>query len=384
MNGTEAPCRACEPVEVPLKDVERELDRQLKSAQGMAQGPVRRARMSNLIIYCDAEAQAEAIAPEIPAITAVHPARVLLLIHEPGRPSADLTAIAHARVHSEGGDLRSFSEQVTLRAPGSSGRHLPFAVRHLLIGDLPTNLWWASNQPPALAGPLLFELSDSADQALYDSFGWPDPARGLAATASWIERFERSPGPGVRRYRVASDLSWRRLKMWRRLLGQALDPATAPGALESITELKIEHGPHAVMSAWFLASWLISRLGWRVGPARVRRETEFDWRLDPPKGPPKTLRIIRLADRPSGIQHVRVSCTIGGEPGALSLNPEDDGRRLSITPEDGAQVAPRTVTIQPQPLAELVGRQLSDRDRDPIFCDAMTAAQAMAQSVLAT
>ena len=40
--------------------------------------------------------------------------------------------------------------------------------------------------------------------------------RGVAATASWLDRIERMGAGG--RWRVASDLNWRRLKYWRRLL----------------------------------------------------------------------------------------------------------------------------------------------------------------------
>ena len=44
---------------------------------------------------------------------------------------------------------------------------------------------------------------------------------------------------------MASDLNWRRLKYWRRLLLQALEPASAPGAAETVSEVLVEHGPAA-------------------------------------------------------------------------------------------------------------------------------------------
>ena len=66
---------------------------------------------------------------------------------------------------------------MTISAPPAQVDRLPFAVRALVIGDLPTNLWWASNQPPPLAGSLLYELAENAQQIIYDSLGWPDPAR---------------------------------------------------------------------------------------------------------------------------------------------------------------------------------------------------------------
>ena len=154
------------------------------------------------------------------------------------------------------------SELVTLHAKGRAAERLPFAVRGLLIGDLPTNLWWAAPQPPSMAGPLLYDLAEHVQQIIYDSVGWLEPPKVMAATASWLRQFEARPGRV--RWRVASDLNWRRLKYWRRILSQTLDPATAPGAIESLTEILLEHGPHAVIQAWGLAGWFVSRLGWQV------------------------------------------------------------------------------------------------------------------------
>src|SRR5205823_6176174 len=169
---------------------------------------------------------------------------------------------------------------VTLRAGGSAVDRLPFVVRTLSIGDLPTNLWWAAAQPPALAGPLLYDLAEHAQQIIYDSIGWSDPARGVAATSAWLNQIERSAAGS--RWRVASDLNWRRLKYWRRLVAQALDPASAPGAAESVTEILVEHGPHAVVQAWELGSWLARRLGWMVRGGRVQPGVEIAWQFVTP------------------------------------------------------------------------------------------------------
>src|SRR5205085_2496549 len=117
---------------------------------------------------------------------------------------------------------------------------------------------------------------------VYDSHGWTDPHRGVAATAAWLAKFERRRGHS--RWRTAADLNWRRLKYWRRLLAQALDPAAAPGALESITDLRVEHGPHAVTQAWQLVGWLASRLGWRVQSGHMQPGVELCWDVETPHG----------------------------------------------------------------------------------------------------
>jgi glucose-6-phosphate dehydrogenase assembly protein OpcA len=362
---------------LPLAEVEKELLLQLAALKGPGVAPVQWARMSNLVVYCDSEALAQSVNRGLPAIVASHPARVLLLVGEAGQPTAPVTAAANVWSHPGEAGARTCSEQVTLRARGDAVLQLPFAVRELLIGDLPINLWWAAPVPPPQGGPLLYDLTERAQQVIYDSIGWTEPARGVAAVAAWLPRFERDPTQAE--WSVASDLNWRRLKFWRRLLGQALDPASAPGALDSITDVLVEHGPHAVVQAWELVSWLASRLGWRVEKGKVQPGVEIAWQVHGRHGPIR-VRIDRQKEGPPEVRRVRIACTLDGKPAALNATVEDE-RRLTVVPE-GRDVAPRTLAIQPQPLPELVARQLSDRERDPVFRESMAVAQVFAQSVL--
>jgi glucose-6-phosphate dehydrogenase assembly protein OpcA len=366
-------------VDVPLRQVEYELSRQIKALQGGAESPVHRACMSNLVIYCDQHDQAVEVAAQVPDIVAAHPARVLLAIDEPGANVAGDAVVASVLVRrlSAGRHDQSYSEQVTLRAANGAGGKLAFAVRALLIGDLPINLWWRSQQPPALAGPLLFDLAENAQQIIYDSLGWVEPARAVAATSSWLGQFEQGLRGG--RWRVASDLNWRRLKYWRRLINQALDEAAAPGAIATATELLLEHGPHAVVQAWELVSWLTSQHGWQVQAANVQEGLEIAWQFEAPHGPVR-VRIRRLADGPAEVARLRLQCLIAGTPGAVVIRLEDS-RRL-IVEHEGMATAPRTANVQPQSTAELLARQLSDRERDPVFTQSMAVAQQLAKSVL--
>jgi hypothetical protein len=68
-------------------------------------------------------------------------------------------------------------------------------------------------------------------------------------------------------------------------------------------------------------------------------------------------------------------------PATLVFRPLDT-IRLEVTSE-GVETSPRTVSVQPQSLAELVGRQLSDRERDPVFAESIATAQMLAQSLRA-
>jgi len=366
---------ATEAVEVPLGSVERELGRRLKRLDGPSESPVHRARMSNLIIYCTDEPHATTVESQIPEIVKIHPARVLLLVADEHSQLADVKATIHVREAGHGSRL--CSEQVTLRGGGHASEHLPFAVRGLLIGDLPTNVWWATPKPPPLAGPVLDDLAENAQQVIYDSLGWADPHRGVSAASTWLSRFERGDDDG--RWRVASDLNWRRLKYWRRLISQELSPAVNPGAIDSITEIAIEHGPHAVTQAWQLAGWMASRLGWKIQATRFKQGLEIAFQILAPRG---TLRlaITRRPEGPSEICRFRVTCAMGGRLGALNFVSEG-GDRLSVQAE-GMEAEPRTITVKPASTADIVGRQLSDRDPDPVFREAMIAAHVLAQAVL--
>jgi glucose-6-phosphate dehydrogenase assembly protein OpcA len=199
----------------------------------------------------------------------------------------------------------------------------------------------------------------------------------VAGTAAWLEQAERQDVTG--RWRVASDLNWRRLKYWRRLLIQALEPAAARGATKTASEVLVEHGPHAVIQAWLLASWLTRRLGWQVQAGKVSDGTELSWRFRGAGGDTR-VRVRRLAEGPPEVRRVRIAGTLEGKPGALNLRMED-GRRLAALLE-GVEGAPRTLTLPPVSAAELVGKQLSDRERDPVFHESMAVAGAMAQCVL--
>jgi glucose-6-phosphate dehydrogenase assembly protein OpcA len=363
--------------ELPLRDVERELARERARVKPPDGPPTLLACMSNLIVFCNGSEQAEKLSKELPAIVALHPARVLLVIAEPGPPDKDVRAGIEVWCKEGENQTRICTEEIALRAQGACVAHLPFAVRELLMGDLPTNLWWTAPQPPPLAGPMLADLTEHVQQVIFDSHGWTEPHRGVAMAAAWLEHFERGPQEGG--WRVASDLNWRRLKYWRRLLAQAFDPALVPGALESIREVLVEHGPHAVTQAWQLVGWLASRLHWKVQTAKVQPGVEFRWQVATPQGK-VAVCVHRLPDGPAEVRHVRIACSLDGKPGAVDVSVQDD-RRLAAT-LNGSGRATRTLTVPPSSIADLVARQLSDRERDPVFRESMAVAQVFAQSAM--
>jgi len=107
---------------------------------------------------------------------------------------------------------------------------------------------------------------------------------------------------------------------------------------------------------------------------------EMTWRFQAPKGQAR-LRIRRLEKGTPQVQRIQVACNREGCPVKMNLVPEGP-QRLGIRLE-GIEAAPRTLAVPPQSDAELIGRQLSDRERDPEFRQSMAVARVMAQSLLA-
>ncbi len=125
---------------VPLWEVEHELSRQMRVMHGENESPVQRVRMSNLVVYCDREDQLAPMVAKLSDVTAVHPARVLLLAG--GGTGKGITASVKVEGHRLGKNEQACTELVILQAPADQVDGLPFAVRSLIVGDLPINLWW--------------------------------------------------------------------------------------------------------------------------------------------------------------------------------------------------------------------------------------------------
>src|SRR5690606_30556118 len=148
-------------------------------------------------------------------------------------------------------------------------RRLPSVVRPLILGDLPTALWWTGATPPSRGGELFRELAEVASQVIFDSLEWDDQERAFVDTATW--------SAGVPRGNGVSDLAWTRLGPWRSLVSQALDPAVAPGALDTLLEVEVEHGARTGPQAWLLVGWLADRLRWKGQSARRLGPRRFEW-----------------------------------------------------------------------------------------------------------
>ncbi|MBU6281113.1 glucose-6-phosphate dehydrogenase assembly protein OpcA [bacterium] len=357
--GSDAGWSGARPVDVGA--IERELAAQL-GAGAPGQDPVAtRARMSNLLVFATGASADGPLAESLAAISERHPSRIILLVGDEGidpEPRAWVSALCRT---GDGG-RRICSEQVSIRTGREGLQRLPSIVRPLLVGDLPTALWWTLPTPPVQGGDFFTELSSMARRILWDSTDWVDEAGGLRSVGRWAQGMDRRVGLG--------DLAWVRLVPWRLAVARALG-AAAP----AVRSVRVVHGPHALAQALLLVGWLASRLGWRRRGHGETTASSARWGLEAPTGV-VTIEVLRVADGPASL--VEASFVLEGDPArAISVRGESDGRVRIDPPLPGGSLMPAA----PAGPAEIVARELPDLDGDPQFREALAVARSLSEDV---
>lgn len=327
---------------------------------------VMRACMSNLIIYCDTPREAQIIGQEIAAIVDVHPARVLLLMGN-GKPSEGSLEASIAIYYTALDDgWQVCAERIDVISTAEATERLPSVARSLLIGDLPTTLWWASQRPPPTAGEVFFQLAELANQIIYDNIGWLNPAQGVAAMTRWVAAQQNT--------QIVHNLAWRRFAGWRKLISQMLDPQAAPGALESLHSIEIAHGPHALPLTWLLTDWLASQLKWQAVDGKRLSDSELIWRF---RNHHQDIKVIarRLAHGDPLIYRLLFDWNKAEQAGRICFE-RLDAERIGIV-ESLSTVPPRAFAAQMPERSTLVSAQLAQRNRDKIFENALKSSNAM-------
>jgi glucose-6-phosphate dehydrogenase assembly protein OpcA len=359
-----------EPKAVDIGAIEAELKRLWDDAPADEEPAVTRACMSNLLIFSSTQERARRIAPEMASIVERHPARVVLMVADETGAPGDIEAYVSAQCHVIGGGRQVCSEHVTVNAGAGALHRLPSVARPLLIGDLPTALWWETADAPPLAGELFDELATMSDLVIYDSFDWLDAVRGVIATAQWAASETTD--------QTVADLAWRRLNPWRRLIGESLDPAVMPGAVEQITEIVIEHGPHGLPQAWLLTGWLATCLHWQPAVGAVAPGVEVSWQFRSRRGAIR-VTIRRLEKGAPEVRRISITWEMNGRAETATFS-ETAPRRLGVA-MSGREFARHALTIPMESRATLVAEQLPELERDPLFQRSLAMARSMAEAL---
>ena len=358
---------------VELRHVEQELLALRRRAQRTVDDerpddqPITRACMSNLLVYCDSHQEADRLPEQFARMARRHPARIIVLVgQEPGTPT-ESRAHLQAGLVQLGKRPQLSSEQIRIQASRDEHDRLASAARPFVIGDLPTALWWNSTRPPAQAGALFEALQDMTSSVIYDSRGWRDPRSGLIATANWVL--------GARRRKLVADLAWMRLRIWRRLFGEALAPRALPGALQGIEALRLEHGPHALPMVCLFVGWLAHALGWKPRGGQATSDRDLRVLFLSPQGP-LTVTIERRDEGPADLQRAVVTTRTPVAPHTpLRVEFEALARqRIAIRVGDGAH-RQSIVATPDEPQIVTLAWQLTKRTGQREFREAIARAR---------
>jgi glucose-6-phosphate dehydrogenase assembly protein OpcA len=322
-----------------------------------------RARLSNLIVFTSSALEAERARADVAAIAGAHPGRVIQIDSDPDGLSHEVEATVSVRCSRGRDGTRVCSEQVTLRASEGSLRRIPSMVRALLLGDLPTTLWWAAAEAPNLSSSGFQELSGMVERVVIDSSESVDARESLRTLAAWMAD-ERA---GF----ILSDLAWKRLESWREIISQTLHPRLSPGALRLLRSISLESGNRGLAETWLLTAWLARSLAWHFEGSTG----ETGWTFRTPEGP---LQVARRTPLDSGGGLKRISLAWEGPQGSMIAGFGDTGAGFLSGTLDDAAAPGRTLFVPAQSRAVLVSKTLSERRWDASYLGALSMVRQMA------
>ena len=249
--------------QVDIRKIESELSKLWTQAAGSNEkeekAQVIRACSANLILYTDRDDAETADANMLDDVLLGHPARAILAIcREAEHKKLEAWVTARCHLAAGGGTKQICSEQITIVAEGNMENELISVVESLLLGDLPTYLWWTLGD---LSGDKLGPLLGSISRLIVDSSRAPYSFDFMRKLHQIVD--------STLGHMAVSDLNWRRLLGIRVAIAEELEraPFTLEG-LNEITRVKVAscgqefQEDDCSTQALLFVGWLASRLGW--------------------------------------------------------------------------------------------------------------------------
>lgn len=212
----------------------------LGQARERAGAPVERVLTVNFVATHFSQLSWERAQEPLAAATALHPARVVVLIADPKTVQEGVTASVSV-VRPAG--AAHMVERVVLTATGASVRHLESAMQGLLVPEVPFVLIWGGRPE----GDLLRRAAEQADRVIIDS-----GSRGAELLPHVRALLQRGAPLG--------DLAWARIFPWQVLAAEVLDVPNLREHRGHIQAARVHCAGAPAAEAALLAGWFQSRV----------------------------------------------------------------------------------------------------------------------------
>ncbi|MDA2934387.1 glucose-6-phosphate dehydrogenase assembly protein OpcA [Acidobacteria bacterium AH-259-D05] len=355
---------------VDVLTIERELEelwaKMTEVSPDQEQQAVMRACVLNLVVYTSGEESLGEIGHVMSQVSDEHPGRfIVILLMETTEPP--IGAMVTAQCHpAERGRKQICCEQIVIKASREQMGHLPSFVRPLLIPDLPVFLWW--REVPDSNHRVFQALVDEADRLIVDSGRLADSEKGLRTLAEFVHE--------VGNRAALSDLSWGRMRRWRRLVAGYYDSPEYRPHLARIDSVEIECGPGendqvgTPVEALLTVSWMASRLGWELrGEPERAPDGSFQFQLGT-EG--RYIAVaVNISQTGPGLQRIRLAAS--RQPTASFLvSFSGDGSYLKTDVEiSGVRRAERVARMHQREEAFLIARELEILGHDRVYEQAL-------------
>lgn len=366
--------------EVQSKRTTRETFGENPASTRVAGMQLMRANTLNLVAVADSLDVAEMIISTVSQLRDFLPSRTIIFITDPKlvRPKTWHVDLKINETPMRGGDSGVLFETITFWTDHSSAGHLSSVVSPLLVGELPTFLWWPSGE---FANNAIFEdLVEVADRLIFDSARLGADAHAVADYRTLIDE-EDDP--------VVGDFTWLRLAPWRQLVAQFFDPAETMAALRSIDRVNIAYAQErsdrgsGFAAALLISGWLGSRLGWEIidkmEPRRAGGWTVY-MRARPNGGPANQIQIRLTPDVSPGAKFSLRSVELiasGEHQGIFRIQRTDQDDLITSSETESAPFVSRMVYSRRHSTVEMLGEELHRFGPDRVFEDAIRIATAI-------
>jgi len=372
----EAADTTLEAVMAHLHELHRELTHHDANEQ---EHPHPRNCVLNLVVAVDEQHRATACDKLVAGLAASHPLRAILIHLHGGKGQGTLDAAITSEAHQLVSGFPVQREQVLLHVRGEAAHHLSSLVEPLLVGDIPTYLWWSGRH--RLDEAIVQDAMGFSDALVVDSARFDRPVDALLQLAALVADPKGSIG--------VADFRWSRMRPVRDAVSQFFGPAERRGLLDGLEELTVVAtgtGPDDRGAAALLAGWMAAAMDWRFeAPVTSGADaTEADAGTAAGHRVRVTLRSAPNERLHRGeLQRVLLAGRRGRRTFSLSLERDpggDDHGHLEIVFDGGPPVRQRLSLARlgdPDALVHV----LWARPRDPVFDGALRAATPLLEAM---